>query len=125
MPRKPTESLLVVDSAQEQGTLVVTPHGDGGYRQAELLGAALSKIAADRPSKVTLNLSRLTFIDSVGMGVLISFKHALAREGGKLALADVPPHIAEVLRVSRLLEWLSADSVGGGGTSGASAFKNA
>ena len=125
MPRKPTESLLVVDSAQEQGTLVVTPHGDGGYRQAELLGAALSKIAAGRPAKVTLNLSRLTFIDSVGMGVLISFKHALARDGGKLALADVPPHIAEVLRVSRLLEWLSADSVGGGGTSGASAFKNA
>ena len=123
MPRKPTESLLVVDSAQEQGTLVVTPHGDGGYRQAELLGAALSKIAAGRPAKVTLNLSRLTFIDSVGMGVLISFKHALARDGGKLALADVPPHIAEVLRVSRLLEWLSADSVGGGG--GGKAFKDA
>jgi stage II sporulation protein AA (anti-sigma F factor antagonist) len=122
--RKPTEPLLV-DCVQEKGALVVTPHGDGGYRQAELLGAALSKIAAGRPAKVTLNLSRLTFIDSVGMGVLISFKHALAREGGRLALADVPPHIAEVLRVSRLLEWLSSDSVGGGGANGASAFKDA
>jgi anti-anti-sigma factor len=122
--RKPTEPLLV-DSVQEEGTLVVTPHGDGGYRQAELLGAALSKIAASRPAKVTLNLSRLTFIDSVGMGVLISFKHALAREGGRLALADVPPHIAEVLRVSRLLEWLGSDSAGGAGANGASAFKNA
>jgi anti-anti-sigma factor len=115
--RKATESLtkslansLVVDCVEEQGALVVTPHGDGGYRQAELLGDALSRIAARKPPRVTLNLSRLTFIDSVGMGVLISFKHALTREGGKLALADVPTHIAEVLRVSRLLEWLSSDA---------------
>ena len=108
--KSPPQS-LVVDCVEEQGALVVTPHGDGGYRQAELLGDALSRIAARKPPRVTLNLSRLTFIDSVGMGVLISVKHALTREGGKLALADVPTHIAEVLRVSRLLEWLSSDSL--------------
>jgi anti-sigma B factor antagonist len=108
--KSPAKS-LVVDCVEAQGTLVVTPHGDGGYRQAELLGDALSKIASRKPPKVALDLSRLTFIDSVGMGVLISFKHALTREGGRLALAAVPPHIAEVLRVSRLLEWLSSNSV--------------
>ena len=109
---------LAVDCVEEQGALVVTPHGDGGYRQAELIGEALSKIAARKPSRVILNLSRLTFIDSVGMGVLISFKHALARDGGRLALAAVPPHIAEVLSVARLLEWLGSEAAPAGNTSG-------
>jgi anti-anti-sigma factor len=99
---------FLVECVEDGGTFVVTPHGDAGFRQSELLGEALASVAARRPRRVVLNLSRLSFISSVGMGVLISFKHALARDGATLTLAEVPPRIAESLRAARLLDWLSS-----------------
>src|SRR5215217_6778633 len=98
-----------VECVEEDGTLVVTPCGDAGFRQSELLAEALASVTARRPRAVILNLSRVSFLSSVGMGVLISFKHALARDGASLSLADVPPRIADSLRAARLLNWLSWD----------------
>ena len=81
---------------------LVTPSGEAGFRQVEALRAALAKVAAERPRRVVLNLSRLDFISSAGMGVLVSFKHALARDGASLTLAAVPPHVFDVLHAAGL-----------------------
>jgi anti-anti-sigma factor len=97
-----SQTTLSVRWEQEGDTVLLTPDGDAGFRQAEALRDALARVAAERPRRVVLNLSRLDFISSAGMGVLVSFKHALARDGATLTLAAVPPPIFDVLHAAGL-----------------------
>ena len=98
----PSVETLTVRWTDEGGTVLITPSGDAGFRQVEALREALAKVASGRPRRVVLNLSRLDFISSAGMGVLVSFKHALARDGATLTLAAVPPHVFDVLHAAGL-----------------------
>jgi anti-anti-sigma factor len=101
--REQTRESLSVQWVEEGGTVLVIPRGDAGFRQAEVLRDALARVAALRPRRVVLNLSRLDFISSAGMGVLVSFKRALSRGGAGLTLAAVAPPVFDALRVAGLV----------------------
>lgn len=49
-----------------------------------------------------LNLSRLTFVDSSGLGAILGRYRRLSERGGKLAAADVPDNINRLLSLSGL-----------------------
>ena len=94
---------LSVQWVEDRGTVLVIARGDAGFRQAEVLRDALARVAALRPQRVVLNLSRLAFISSAGMGVLIPFKRALTRDGARPTLAAVAPPVFEALRIAGLV----------------------
>ena len=110
----PQEETISIEWLEGSQTLLVTPECDAGFRQAEALRGALARVAAQRPRRVVLNLSRLNFISSAGMGVLVSFKHALARDGATLTLVVVPPHIFDVLHAAGLYKERRDENVGAG-----------
>jgi anti-sigma B factor antagonist len=66
-------------------------------------------------TEITLDLTEMTFIDSSGLGVLVSVISQLRRQDGRLILRN-PPAIAEqVLHVSGLrssLEIVATDPTG-------------
>jgi len=104
---------LSVQWIEERGTVLVIPRGDAGFRQAEALRDALAQVAALRPRRVVLNLSRLEFISSAGMGVLVPFKRALTRDGARLTLAAVAPPVFEALQIAGLVGRPSAQGARG------------
>jgi anti-anti-sigma factor len=72
--------------------------GEAGVAEAGALEAALLPLAARRPASVTFDLGGLTFLSSLAMGVLVSYRRAAARAGTRVFLApDLHPAVREAL----------------------------
>jgi anti-anti-sigma factor len=95
---------LRIGLSEEDGATVVRLTGDAGFRHADRLADALAAVAARRPPTVVFDLSRLKFISSLAIGVLVTFKYRLARQGGAMALVGVPPRVEQALRVARVFD---------------------
>lgn len=52
--------------------------------------------------QVTVDCSRLEYISSAGLGVLLRTQKRLMGSSGRLRLAGVSPHVADVMRYSGL-----------------------
>jgi anti-sigma B factor antagonist len=51
---------------------------------------------------VVLDFSKMTFIDSSGLGALVRLLASARSAGGDIKLCNVPPHIRQVLRITNL-----------------------
>jgi anti-sigma B factor antagonist len=69
--------------------------------EAAALQARVAAAVAEQPH-VVLDLSNVTFIDSAGLGMLTRLLTRARTASGDLKLSDVPPKMAEVLRITRL-----------------------
>ncbi len=54
------------------------------------------------PANLELDCAALTFIDSSGLGTLISMQKLAAQHGGSFQLRNVKPNIMQVLELTRL-----------------------
>ena len=70
----------------------------GAFREA--LDARLN--GADGAKHLVLNLARLTFMDSSGLGAILGRYRRISERGGRLVAADVPTHITRLLALSGL-----------------------
>jgi anti-anti-sigma factor len=78
--------------------------GEADVRQVGELTAALLPLSACRPTLVILDLSRLTEISCLAIGVLAEFRRGVARAGGRVRLADpLPESVREALNRAELL----------------------
>jgi len=53
--------------------------------------------------KIVLNLAEVNYIDSSGVGELVSSFTAVAKEGGQLTLLNLTTRVREILTITRLL----------------------
>ena len=84
--------------------MVVRLRGEAGVVEAGALEAALLRLAARRPAKVTFDLSELEFISSLAMGVLGAYRRGVVRTGGRVCLApELRPMVREALNRAELL----------------------
>ena len=58
--------------------------------------------AAEHDDSVVLDCGELTFIDSTGMGLILSALRALGRHGGSLAIACRNPTVLRLFAVTRM-----------------------
>ena len=64
---------------------------------------AVRDAARDNPSKIILNLARVTYVDSCGIGELISTLTHLKNSGGNLVLTDLPKRVRTLLDTAKLI----------------------
>ena len=64
---------------------------------------ALSELRDARKKHVILDFSEASFIDSSGLGVLITGLTSMRRDGGDLRLAGLTARVREVFAMTRLL----------------------
>ena len=65
--------------------------------------AQLQSAVAESPGgTVVADLAAVTFIDSTGLGVLVSGLKAARSSGGELVLRNTPAHIAKVFSITGL-----------------------
>jgi anti-sigma B factor antagonist len=74
----------------------VTIAGRFDAAQAEAAQAFLDRIAG----RVTLDCTRLEYISSAGLGVLLKTQKRLAAQGGGVRLAGVSRHVRDILQYS-------------------------
>ena len=64
--------------------------------------ARLHELIAGGSVRLVLDLGELTFLDSSGLGVLVSCLRRCVAAGGDLCLAGVPDFAREILEITRL-----------------------
>jgi anti-anti-sigma factor len=92
--------------------LVVRVTGEASFRLADDLAIALLRLSARRPQRIALDLSGLSFVSSLAMGVLVTFRRAVVRAGRRVRLAgSLQEPVREALARAELLplfDWPTA-----------------
>lgn len=76
---------------------IVLGEGDGQVRER------IKDLLSDGQKKILLNLGDVTYIDSAGLGALISSYTTTKREGGKLKLVNLTKRIQDLLAITKLI----------------------
>src|SRR4051794_35799040 len=88
------------------GTVHIHPcgeiDGDNAHELRETISALLAT-TNPRPHLIKLEMSQVKFIDSVGIGALVSCYHTAAASGVRLVVSTPTPYVHRLLYVSGLL----------------------
>ena len=60
-------------------------------------------------TRIVLDLSEVTFVDSAGIGILVGCHGKVATAGGKLRMAGLTPRVLNVLRITKVDSILTLD----------------
>jgi anti-anti-sigma factor len=100
---------MAVESKQlENGTAVITISGRlslGG--ETEKLDAALTKLLADERKNVILDITGLDYVDSSGVGMLVSCLTKLKKAGGEMKVAGASPRIRRIFTMTGVENMMS------------------
>lgn len=91
---------LTSDSA-DHGTIIRVPEPRIDAAVAIRFKDAMRALTDDAAERVILDLSRVDFIDSSGLGAIVAAMKQL-RDGQKLELAALNPNVAKVFRLTRM-----------------------
>jgi anti-anti-sigma factor len=82
---------IEIECAEEAGEVQVTCRGDAGFAGAETLRRVLFGVAARRPRRVGVDLSDVQFVSTLALGVLVAFRGAVERGGGRVSFTSLCP----------------------------------
>jgi anti-sigma F factor antagonist len=95
---------LDLDLEYRQGTLFVRPRGELDLSVTDRFRGILEEnLAKNAVNHLVFNLSRVSFIDSSGLGVILGRYKKLARQGGRVSLVGAQPQVRRILVLSGLL----------------------
>jgi anti-anti-sigma factor len=77
--------------------------GEAGYLESAVLDSALMPLRARRTALVTFDLSELTFIASLALGILVSFYRSAKQYGGRVRLTAMQPNVREAIERTGLI----------------------
>ena len=92
---------LTVDVSRQDDCVLVTLDGIVDLATAPELRATLLPLVACEQALV-LDLEHVAFVDSTGLGVLVSAHRRAKSVGGRFMLANLSVNLREVLRVTHL-----------------------
>ena len=100
------------ETRSREGLLCVYLYGEIDHHGAVALREDLDKLLwRERPRRLVLNLSRVEFMDSAGLGLLMG-RHRLVRElGGVMALTAPNPRVMKILRLSGMERFFEIEDV--------------
>ena len=84
------------------GVTVVDIEGRFDALSAPKTKSELHELIEGGSTKLVLDLKKMDFIDSAGLGVLVSCLRKAAAEGGDLRLAEVPAFCRSIFELTRL-----------------------
>jgi len=94
-----TTSVTTVESGSEPYTLVELV-GEADVTNSDALREVLEVEVAKQPHSLIIDLSRLRFMDSSALHVILRANRAMDRQGGVVALAGPREPVAKMLRLT-------------------------
>lgn len=98
----PEDPGLAVELAERGSFLLVTVRGVIDFWSVGPLRARLDATLERDPPRLVLDLTDVTFVDSTGLGLLLSLHRGAAAGGGWLRLARPHPQLRRLLRTTNL-----------------------
>src|SRR5690606_10295659 len=89
------------------GRVTVTPSGQIDLATAPALADALRQARSGDASEVVVDLTRVDFMDSAGVRVLIDAARETDRGGGRLYLSGAHGWVARVLEITGVADFLA------------------
>ena len=71
-------------------------------RECQRVEWAIEGLIKDGRKKVVFDLSNITYLDSTGIGIIVTCCGKMAAAGGELRLAALQPRITQVMKVAKL-----------------------
>jgi anti-sigma B factor antagonist len=87
---------------QDGSAVTIAVSGEIDIASAPALRSYLSERVSEGYTEITLDLTKMTFIDSSGLGVIVGVINRLRLEDGRLIICNPPPIAVQVLSVSGL-----------------------
>jgi anti-sigma B factor antagonist len=96
---------MKVSARQREGVTILDLEGKITIGSGDLeLRNAVQQAVNDDAKKLLINLSRVTTIDSSGVGELVSSYTTVKNRGAQLKLVNLPPKVQDVLTVTQLIK---------------------
>jgi len=92
---------LSIDLAQEPASWVLTLRGDLDYGECSSFRMSIDRILKSTPPATIVDLSGLEYLDSSGLGLLLSLSKEYGTQGGKLVLVTNET-VDNILSLTRL-----------------------
>lgn len=95
------------------GIAIIEPKGKVTIGEGDiLLRDEITKLLAEDKKKLVLDLGEVSYMDSAGVGELVSVYTSVKNRGGELKLANLTKKIKDLLSITQLLTIFDAyDSV--------------
>jgi len=84
----------------------VALHGDVTFETADLWHEVARSALDAQPTKVTVDLGEVTFLDSSGMYVLVQLRRRASELGVQMDVVNMPSNVLLALRTADLLDYL-------------------
>jgi len=99
-----TEFAIDVRAATDDPVVVV--RGVIDFETSNRVRETLASLARDDRRGVTLDIGGVTFVDSVGLSVLVQAKKRFAAAGQELRFANVAPTVRRTVEIAGAVEFL-------------------
>lgn len=95
---------MKLTSREENGVVILEPKGKiMGGPDATILHDQLHDLIDQQKKRVVIDLSKVEWMNSTGLGILISGLTTLRNNGGELKLARVTDKIESLLTITKLI----------------------
>ena len=101
--------LLSITRTDDGDAVVLALSGELDVISAPDLAEQLDELAASACPRVVLELSRLSFVDSAGVSVLVKARHEAEANGRRLILRGATEEVHQVFSVLGLAGWLDGE----------------
>jgi len=108
-PEPPAKPLLRVERADLDGVPHLQLVGDLDLSTVDPLKLRLELVEREEPEAIIVDLRRVTFMDSMGLGILVSHRLRARQAGRRLLLVAGPPHIQDLFELTGMtgqFEWV-------------------
>ncbi len=87
---------------QTEHSNVLPLEGEVDLHVSPGISSSLKKMTEGKPQKLVVDLSRVSYIDSSGLAVLIEGMQTVAGYGGKFSLAGLQDGVKAIFEIARL-----------------------
>lgn len=99
-------TLLQIEAHDRDGLAHVVLTGELDLSTIQKVEQELARVEGDGPEIVALDLSRLTFLDSSGLRIIVSADQRARRENRRFVVVRGPDTVQRVFSITRLDEQL-------------------
>ncbi len=96
----------IITRQDDSGVIVFTLNGELDLYHSEELKTAVKARIEGGCKKILFNLSGLKYIDSSGVGSVISILQAARQTGGKIMMSNVDDNVKKIFELTNLLKIL-------------------
>ncbi len=87
----------------EKNTLIITPTGELDHHRAEILRKEADSSFTSSVKNIIFDFSKLSFMDSSGLGMIMGRYKKVQKKGGVLIIASPKPQVMRILEMSGIM----------------------